>query len=393
MARAERPAHQAGRPSPLVEKLERVGSRELEEQAAAAARTGIDFLPLLGGPRLPLPEHVREAAIATFDDARPQLARGLPLLRAEIRDLFSREHEVELDSDMHIAVTAGAMQALDVVFRTILSPGENVVIPAPEFFFSGPIRLAGCEPRYVSSSQRDGWSWNLDAISAAVDSRTRAIIFSNPTNPSGFLPDPEHIAAIGELARERDLVVISDESYDRMVWDEHEFTSAVTLANWQERFVIVRSLSKSYALAPYRVGYVVATAGLVDQFNKVIEWNGLYTSHLSQAIAAAAISGPQDWLAGLKERYETNRDRVFEAVNSSEWLSSARPAGSPFLFVDVSRLQALGVDPVGALLGVGIPTVAGRSFGVPTHVRLPFGGDQDTIDELVNRVRAFEPAA
>ena len=190
----------------------------------------------------------------------------------------------------------------------------------------------------------EAFHWDLDALEQALDGRTKAIVFSNPTNPTGFMPTQKDLSRLAELARRHEIIAIADESYDRLVYGEGLFVPAVSVPDWSERFVIVRSLSKSFALAPWRVGYIVAAERLVDQFMKVAEWEILYTSHVGQAVATAAISGPLDWLAGVSAGYRDNRDLVWQALEASSWLQAPLPPAGQFFFVDASPLAAKGVD-------------------------------------------------
>lgn len=366
--------------------IDRVGSRELEERIGVAVERGIDVLPLEGGPRLPLPPHVRSAVERSFDDGRPQQSQGSPALREAIVDAWAAEPGTTLDP-ANVVVTNGAMQALNLVFRSLLGPGDNVVVPTPNFFFSGAIALAGGTPRFVPSGydEASGWhDWDPDALERALDDRTRAIVFSNPVNPSGYLPSPEVIAAVLSLAERRGIYVVSDESYDRFVFDG-PMTPLAGLGP-SDHAIVVRSFSKSLALAPWRIGYVVAPTPVVRLLTTVLEWESLYVSDTAQRAATAALTGPQDWLRPAIARYRTSRDAVWRAVNDNQLLSCPLPAAAPFVFVQVDKLLAAGVDPVSAFLAVGVPTVSGSYFGAREFVRLPFGGPADVIDRLIERI-------
>ncbi len=366
--------------------IDRVGSRELEDLVRSAAAQGIDVLPLEGGPRLPLEAHVRAAAESAFDDARPQHSQGAPELREAIRATFRAETGADT-SVQNIVVTNGAMQGLNLLFRAMLAPGDNVVVPTPNFFFTGAVELAGGVPRFVQSGydRESGWQpWDPVAVERAIDSRTRAIVFSNPVNPTGYVPSREVLTALLDVAERHGTYLVSDESYDRFVYDG-PFTPLASCGD-SEFAVVVRSFSKAFALAPWRVGYLVAAERLASVLVKILEWESLYVADVAQRIATAALSGSQAWLQPLLGRYRESRDSVWRAVNDNGTMSCALPAGSPFVFVDVSSYISASVDPVAAFLSLGIPTIAGGYFGAPGFVRLPFGGPPDVIARLVERV-------
>ncbi len=370
--------------------LERVGSREIDDlvaQSGPARR-----LKLRGGPVLALPEHVRETAIAALAEPDRRPARGLPELREAIAERFLADAGTKVDPARELLVTNGAMQGLSSVFRALLQAGDEVVIPTPTFFFDGAIKLAGGTPVHVPCREEDDWGWDIERITAAVTHRTKVLLICNPTNPTGFLPGREDLAAIVSIARARDLLVVSDESYHHSSYGERDFVSIASFAEDADRLVTVRSLSKSHALANWRMGYVHAPAELLAAFAKIVEWECLHCGYVQQRVATAAITGPQDWLLKVNDEYRGIRDRLMPAIAKSEWLTCVKPAAGPFLFPDLRRAEEkTGVDGYTQLLALGIPTVPGRYFHGAGHVRLPFGADAETVARLAELLEHFTP--
>jgi aspartate/methionine/tyrosine aminotransferase len=287
-------------------------------------------------------------------------AAGLPALREAI----AARHDV--DPDREVLVTQGAMQAVNLILRTLLRrPGGNVVVPVPGFFFAEMVRRGGGEPRCV-----DGW--DRAALAAAVDGETRAILFANPGNPTGYLPSADELRFVSSLGP----LVISDESYERFVYADasRPFTSLREV--WGPRAIMVRSLSKSHALADWRVGYIVAPD--TDELLHALEWECLHCAHLPQVVAAAALTGPQDWIEAALAPYADLRELALEAVAGAPSLAAARPDAGPFLFVDATALP----DAEAVLHGRGVPVVTGQAFGRPGFLRLPFGGERATLGRL-----------
>ena len=378
MSRPEPPAAGAV-PSRLLP-IDRVGSRELEERIRAAQQRGVDVLMLEGSPKLIMPEHVQEAAAACHRPL-PQPSEGAEVLREAIHEAWAGEFGAP---PISLLVTNGAMHALNLLFRAVLRPGDNVVIPAPNFFFSGAIALAGGEARFVQSEMDSGWAWDVDALEQACDDATRAIVFSNPVNPTGYLPAEETLEALLQLARSKQILVVSDESYSRYVYDGR-FVSLAAVPEFTDVGVVIRSFSKDYALAPWRVGYMAAPGWLMPALVTILEWELLYVSDIAQRVAAAAVRGPQTWLADVPHEYRERRDRVLAAVRANPRLACTQPPAAPFLFVDTRGLGD--ADPVETLLAVGIPTVSGRYFGThDRYVRIPFGGSAETLSALCSRL-------
>ncbi|HVZ14528.1 MAG TPA: pyridoxal phosphate-dependent aminotransferase [Bauldia sp.] len=373
-----------------VADLVRVGSREIEDVLAQTDKSRL--MRLRGGPVLPLPAHVREAAIAALDGADLRPARGLPELREAIAALLQAETGVAVDPARELILTNGAMQGLSTVFRALLDPGDEVIVPTPTFFFDGALQLAEAAPVYVACRAEDGWGWDINRIRAAITARTRMILLCNPNNPTGFQPSRTDLAAIVDLARARGLVVVSDESFHYANYGERPFVSLLNFANDAERLVTVRSLSKSHALANWRMGYVHASPALIDTFANVVEWECLHCGYVQQRVTFAAVTGPQDWLGGINETYRGIRDRLIAAIERSQWITAVKPAAGPFLFPDFSRAEAAaGVGAFEQLLDLGVPTVPGHYFHGAGHVRLPIGADAATIERLAEILEAFVP--
>jgi aminotransferase len=374
----------------VVSELKRVGSREVEDWVELRRENGAEVLTLRGGPVLSLPVHIREAALAAFDEADRRPSRGLPELCQAIAEALAAETGVPMEAASQVLITNGAMHGLNLVMRALIDSGDEVIVPTPNYFFDGVIRLAGGVPVHVPSSEATGWAWDLDRIEASIGPRTRLFVASNPTNPTGYLPTRSDLARLVQLAERHGFVVLSDESYDRFVYDGAAFNSLAAFDS--QATVVVRSLSKSHALASWRIGYVVAPPDLSEAFTKVLEWDCLHCAYLTQRVALAAVTGPQGWLAGIPSRYQNNRDRLLAAVAESGWLSATRPAAAPFLFLDTSRAEsATGRSCSRLLLELGVPTVPGEFFQSPGHARLPIGADEETLERLGELLASFRP--
>lgn len=350
--------------------LDRVGSSWVEEQLAGRPR-----LALRGTTSRPLPPHVREAVVAALDehDSMPPAA-GLPELRAAIATLHGR------DPDAEVVVTGGAQHALSVAFRAIVSPGDEAVLPTPTYSFGGAIRRAGGEPVEVPSRQEDGWALDVGAVAAAITPATCVVVLCNPGNPTGVVHPPATVRALVELCRERGVTLLTDEAYERYVYDG-QLTSAAAL---DDGVVLVRSIGKSWALPSWRLGYIVAPPPVAAACRAVLEWDCLRLPHVAQRAAAAAITGPHDWLADVAAEYRRCRDLALTAVRAAG-IACALPTAGPFLFLDVRHRDGAWK----ALHELGIAVVPGAFFGAPGFVRLAFGADEDTLSELGRRLTAF----
>lgn len=375
-----------------IEALGRLGTLSVDDAAGVLRRAGAQVLRLRGAASRPLPPHVKAAVLEALEehDARPS-PRGIAELREAIATLVSNECATSaVDPETEVLVTHGAMHALSICFRALLAPGDKAVIPAPAFFFGGPVQLAGAEPVYAVSLEAEGWRWDLEAIEAAVDRRTRALVLCNPSNPTGYLPSAEDIAGAVDLAQRHDLLIVTDESYERYVYDGASITSVLSIEAARPRTILVRSMSKSLAMSSWRIGFLVGPQALIAACTGVFEWECLRGNHVAQRAAAAAISGPREWLADIVPEYERNRDVACAAVEETAVLSCVRPQACPFLFINLLAIRSRGGrPPEEQLLEAGIPAVPGSYFQAPGYARLPFGGEPEALNALAPVLREW----
>lgn len=342
---------------------------EMPSIALERRLAGADLIPLRGTAAAPLPAHVREAVQTALDEhAATPPSRGHVGLREEIGRLLG------VDPEREVLVTNGAMHALGIVFRALLEPGDEVIVPTPAYFFGGPIERAGGSAVEVPSRAEEGWHWDAQAIERAVTARTRALVLCNPNNPTGYLPTDEELDVLLALARRRGLTVVTDEAYERCVFEG-------TLAPARgEHVVVVRSLGKSLAMPSWRIGFVAGPQPVIDRCLRELEWDLLRVGHVVQAAAAAALAGPQDWLDDVVAGYRRDRDAAYAAVSDDPLLSATLPPATPFLFLNLGPLS------VENLLAAGIAVVDGAAFGAPGYARLPFSGAAELEDELRRRL-------
>jgi len=365
----------------------RVPSKELGDRAEELARAGKDVLALKGAPHWPPPEHVLEAARRAAGENVNAPSAGFPELRRAIAASLAKEDGIAADPEREILVTNGAMHALSIVFTTLLDPGDEVVMFHPGFFFFGIVELAGGVPVYAETRQETGWRWDPDALERAISSRTKAILLSSPANPTGYVADLETLDGVAGVAARHDLLVVSDECYDRILYDGARHLRVASVPALEGRSVTVGSGTKSWVMQPWRVGYIIAPAPLTERFRNVLEWNVLSCSHVAQRAAQAVFEGPQEWLREIGARFERNRDTMIRALATARGISFVRPRGGPFLFVNTEGLGMTGAEASRILLeDYGVPCEAGALFGSERHIRLSFGGADDVVVEAGRRI-------
>jgi aspartate/methionine/tyrosine aminotransferase len=337
--------------------------------AVERALAGREMLPLKGTIAAPLPSHVREAVAAALDEhAVTPPSRG----HLALREAIARSLPAPADPERGILVTNGAMHALSLTFRALLSAGDEVIVPTPCYFFAGLIERAGGVFVPVSSS---GPSWDPEAIERTVTPRSRAFVLTNPNNPDGHLPTRAEVDELLAVASRHGLTVITDEAYERCI-HEGELASAWGAPN----VILIRSLGKSLAMPAWRIGFVAAEAPVIDGCLRELEWDVIRVSHVAQRAATAALEGQQDWLDDVAAGYRADRDAAHAVIAEDAILSARLPVAGPFLFLELGGLH------IENLLAAGVPVVDGAAFGAPGYARLPFGGGAELADELHRRL-------
>ncbi|TMU89687.1 pyridoxal phosphate-dependent aminotransferase [Streptomyces sp. DASNCL29] len=367
-------------------KLERLPALELADRARTAPPHHVAMVPFRGVPMLPMPEHVVEAARTAAGEVFPRNSRGSEGLRQAIASRLEAAYGLAVDPGRELLITHGAQHGMSVALRALLSPGDDVVIPAPSYFFDGMIRLAGARPVYVPSDEGRGWDHVPAAVEAAITPATRALLICNPNNPTGYVPSRERLCQLLDIAARHGLIVFSDESYERYVWDGPGYVPQMLLRDHHPDLVTVTSLSKNYAFTSWRVGYVHAPAHLLKPIHHAFEWDAINVGDVAQAAAHAVMTGPQHWIEQEFATMRTRRDILRDGLESAG-LASVRPDAGVFVFVDCAPLGFRGRRLERLLLDHGMTAIAGDAFAGPdTHVRMVYGGSAADLEEVGRRL-------
>jgi len=376
-----------GRIARVAQSLERVEPCELSDRIDALRSQGKDILNLYGSPYWPIPGHIREAAERAAADNQLSPSKGFPELRQAIANKMESEG-IAADPQSEILVTNGAMHALSLVFTTLLEPGSEVLMYRPSFFFFGLVALAGAVPIYAETIEEEGWRWNTKALESAISAKTKMIVICTPGNPTGYVATEEDLSGVAQVARKHDLLVVSDESYDNMIYPPHRHVRLASFRDARDRTVTICSFTKTLAMQPWRMGFILAPSQLIQYFQKVLEWSSLRCSHVAQRAVQAALQGPQEWVSQIALRFAHSRDLMTSALESSRGSRYVRPQAGPFLFLNVAELNLSGAEFSSWLLTeYGVPTDPGAFFVSDAHVRLPFGGSDDAVQEAARRIR------
>ena len=348
----------------------------------------------IGDSDFDTPEHIREAGIRAIRDGRTHYTDkpGTIELRQAIADKLRRENGLEYDPATEICVTHGGMGAAFCALKTLVAPGEEILISDPCWpEFLGIIGAIGAVAVPVPVFERDGFNLLPDAVADRVTHRSKCLLINSPHNPTGAVMSPENLRGIAELAERHDLYVVHDEVYEKIIYGDTRHVSFASLPGMWERTVTLNALSKAYAMTGWRVGYAAAPRRVMDTLHKIHYYTGVCCSSIAQEAALAAITGPQDCVARMRAEFRARRDLIVEAVNATPNLSCREPAGAFYLFVNIGDVGLPSEDlALRVLREARVSSVPGAYFGENGEgfLRLTYCNSRENIAEAVRRIHA-----
>jgi aminotransferase len=347
-----------------------------------------------GIPSFPTPAHIVEAVYRRLkedpDAGKYTLGPGLPELREAVATQLSRQIGRTVAPDKEICITVGAMEALSAAVLTVVDRNDEVILPSPNYASHiEQVLLAEGVPVFVPLREAD-WQLDVEGIRQAITPRTKAIILCNPHNPTGANFAASDLRTLGDLALAHDLFIICDETYDFLVYDGHSPFSLTTIPELAERVIATFSFSKKYAMTGWRVGYVYAAEGILDQIMKIHDAVAICAPSLSQYAALAALQGPQECVAEIGAALQRRRDLACDRLDRlAEFFEYVKPQGAYYL---MARYKMPHVDSMTFALRLlheaRVITIPGAAFG-PTgenHIRISFGGTESEINEAFDRI-------
>jgi aspartate aminotransferase len=370
-------------PSPTLAVSDR--ARQLKAQ-------GIDVIDLGGGdPDFITPEHIRQAATDAMNAGETHYvaSAGIPALRKAIADKLRDDNGVEVDPS-GVIVTPGGKQALFEATLAFVEPGVDVLIPEPAWVSYGPmVELAGGRPVPVSLRPDDNWRITPEALDSALTPASRILLINSPNNPTGRVLDDEELATVAGFARDNDLLVFSDEMYEKILYDGHAHTSIATLPGMAERTLIFNGLSKAYAMTGWRLGYAAGPKHFMEQIEKVHSHSVTCATSFVQRAGVVALTGPQGFIGEMVEAWDRRRRDVSDGLSRINGITCPRAEGAFYAFADIRGTGMTSSEAAERFLQEAhVAVTPGVAFGDAGegHVRLSFATSDDLLHEAVARL-------
>lgn len=345
----------------------------------------------IGQPDFDTPEFIREAAKQALDDGytRYPPAKGFADLRREVAKKLKTENKIDVDPDTEVYIAVGAMQ---VIFNTclhMLNAGDEVIVVDPGYDYYSQIRLFGGVPVTVAAHESNRFKVDPADIRAAITDKTKLMIINTPSNPTGAIFDEEILRAIADMAIEHDIWVLSDEPYEHILFDGHKHVSIGSFDGMAQRTISAFTLSKSYAMTGWRVGYTAAPKAVIDEMEKLMEHMVSGVTAVSQRAALAAISAPRDCVQEMVATYAKRRDLVHQGLNAIDGIRCLKPESTFYAFPNISSTGLSSWDFAKYLVKEHqVAVVPGSIFGSAGegYVRLSFAASMEQLKKGIKRI-------
>lgn len=347
----------------------------------------------VGEPNFDTPINIKEAAKRAIDDGFTHYNpnAGLGELRQVIADRYKKYSEDYTYEN--VMITVGGMEAITLSLITTVDPGDEVIVPDPGFpNYIGQIMLAGAKPVAVPVYEQNHFKIKAKDIERAITPKTKAILLNSPSNPLGSVLDKADVEAIAEIAVKYDLLVYSDEVYDRLIYDGREYFSMAQIPEVRDRVIIINSLSKTYAMTGWRLGYIVGSREIISNMPKLQEGIASCVPTFIQKAAVEALTGPQTAIESMLRDYARRRDILIDGLNLIQGITCQKPPGSFYAFVNIKSFGKTSMEFAEELVrGARVVTVPGSAFGSmgEGYLRIVFANSDENLKEAVRRIDAY----
>ncbi len=386
--------------SPRVAAISPSATLAISAQAKALRAKGEEIIDFgVGEPDFDTPDFIKRAAEDAIAEGFTKYTpvAGIPELRAAIVEKMRKDLALSYLPE-EILVSNGAKQCIFNALACVVREGDEVLMPAP-YWVSYPemVKLLGGKPVFIPTQEESGFKLTAEQLRQALSPRTRALILNSPCNPTGAVLAREELGAIGEVLTGTEVLIISDEIYEKLVYDEVKHTSMVAACPQLKPIVaVVGGVSKTYAMTGWRIGYIAAPRELVAAMSKLQSHTTSGASSISQRAALAALTGEQEEVEKMRVRFQSRRDAMVQGLSALQDVTVKTPEGAFYVFPNISKLigRELGGKQIEGSLALAevllrkakVAVVPGVAFGSDNHLRLSFATDIDTIKRGIERI-------
>lgn len=374
------------------------GIRKVTEAVAKLEKEGKDIISLsIGRPNFDTPAHIKEAAKKSLDEGHIFYTSnyGTESLRQAVADKLKRDNGLDYEMS-DVIVTVGANQAVSIAMTALLDPGDEVLVPNPSwlhYFYCAD--LVGAKTVSYPLLEENNFNVVPEDIEKLVTPKTKMVIVNSPNNPTGSVLSKESLQAIADIAEKYDLVVLSDEIYEKLIYDDSVHHSIASLPGMRDRTVMIHGVSKSYSMTGWRIGFAVtANKEFISAMIRVLQYTVTCANSFAQDGAEVALNGPQDCVEDMRQQFDRRRKLVYDRINKIEGLSCIAPKGAFYCFVNIKKLGMSDEEASNYYINeAGVAMVPGSAFGEygKGYLRVSFANSYENIEKAMDRIaRATE---
>ena len=372
-------------------------------KAKEMKENGIDVISFgAGEPDFNTPQNIINAAIKAMEDGNTKYTNvnGILPLREAICKKFKDDNNLVYNPSQ-IVVSTGAKQSLANAFLAILNPGDEVIVPNP-YWVSYPelIRLADGKPVFVESNETSSYKFTKENLEKVVTEKTKAIILNTPNNPTGTIYNKEELIEIAEFAKKYDLIIISDEMYEKLLYDGEKHISIASVSDdAYERTIVINGLSKSYAMTGWRLGYCGATEKIAKLMTNIQSHMTSNVCSITQYAAIEALNGPQDKVKEMIEEFERRRNYMVKTLEKMNNLSIIKPQGAFYIMINIDKCLGKEINGEKIIDSMDfsakllehekVAVIPGKAFGLDNYVRVSYATSMELIEKGLERINKF----
>lgn len=373
----------------------------VDTKAKELKAKGLDIVNFgVGEPDFDTPEHIKEAAIKALKDGFTKYTPvgGIDELKEVIIEKFERDNGLKYSKE-NIIVSCGAKHSLYNIAQALFGPGDEVIIPAP-YWVSYPdqILLNDAQPVIVNTYEEDDFMLRAEVLKEKITQRTKAIILNSPSNPTGFIYSEKALQKIAEIALKHNFYIISDEIYEKLIYDGEKHISIASFSKEiKDKTIVVNGLSKAYAMTGWRIGYAAGPVDVIKAMTKIQSQSTSNPTSIAQKAAVAALRGHQDCVEEMRKEFEKRRDYLVKELNSISGVSCKKPKGAFYAFPNITKILGKKAEDmeinssmdlsIYLLEKAQVALVPGSAFGAEGYIRISYATSMENLSKGIERIR------
>ncbi len=373
----------------------------VDSKAKEMKAKGLDVVNFgVGEPDFDTPPHIKEAAMKAIKEGFTKYTPvgGIDELKEAIIEKFERDNALKYSKE-NIIVSCGAKHSLYNIAQAIFNPGDEVIIPSP-YWVSYPdqVILNDAVPVFVETYEEDNFTLRPEILKQKITPRTKALILNSPSNPTGFIYDKKTLQEIAEIALKNNIYIISDEIYEKLIYEGHQHISIASLdEEIKNKTIVVNGVSKSYAMTGWRIGYAAGPVEIIKAMTKIQSQSTSNPTSIAQKAAVAALRGPQDCVEQMRTEFEKRRNYLVEQLNKIKGFSCKMPQGAFYAFPNIKEIfkKKAGTHELNTSMDLSIyllekaqvALVPGSAFGAEEYLRISYATSLENLKKGIERIK------